>query len=438
MKSADFIALVAKVAVEDWGKRKIMLPSVVIAQAILESGWGESELALKAMALFGIKKNGWTGKVYVKDAAEQKADGSYITQKATEWRAYDSWNESILDHNDYIATREKSKGVLRYAAIIGNGNYKEVCQLLKECGYSTSLTYPEKLLNLIEKYNLAQYDTLDKESEKTMGKLKVAIDAGHGLKTSGKRCSKSLDKNETREWFLNDRIADRLEKLLAAYNCEVLRVDDTTGNKDISLAERVRKANEWGADIYISVHHNAGLNGKSGGGTIVYYYSSKAERAEQAKALYNAVVAKTGLAGDRSQKVVKHGYYVIKNTKMAAFLLENGFMDSSTDVPIILTKEHADKTAQGLLSFIVSEYKLTKVQGDTSNDDASNNTGESFKVRVLVDALNIRAGADTCYAVKGCIRDKGVYTIVETCGNWGKLKSGIGWISLHSKYVKRV
>lgn len=195
--------------------------------------------------------------------------------------------------------------------------------------------------------------------------VKIAIDAGHGLYTAGKRCMKKLDSNETREWVLNDRIADRLEALLKSYSCEVLRVDDTTGLTDVSLANRVKKANNWGADIYISIHHNAGIKGGSGGGTVVYYYSSNAERKTQAEKLYNTVVGLTGLVGNRASKVKKYPYYVLKNTKMAAFLIENGFMDSAVDVPVILSQAHAEKTAKGLLNFLVDQCKLTKSETES-------------------------------------------------------------------------
>lgn len=188
--------------------------------------------------------------------------------------------------------------------------------------------------------------------------IKIAIDAGHGLYTAGKRCMKSIDKNETREWVLNDRIADRLEKLLKSYDCEVLRVDDTTGLTDVALKKRTEKANNWGADVYISIHHNAGINGGAGGGTVVFYYSSKAERKDQAINLYNYIVNMTGLRGDRSSKVIKKGYYVLKRTKAESFLIENGFMDSSVDVPVILSEAHANKTAQAILNFLVNQYKL--------------------------------------------------------------------------------
>lgn len=68
---------------------------------------------------------------------------------------------------------------------------------------------------------------------------------------------------------------------------------------------------------------------------------------------------------------------------------------------------------------------------------AKTTTSNEFKVKVTVGALNIRAGAGTNYKVNGVIKDKGVYTIVETKGDWGKLKSGAGWIYL-TNYTKRV
>lgn len=205
--------------------------------------------------------------------------------------------------------------------------------------------------------------------------LKIAIDAGHYLHTSGKRCLKSIDPKETREWTLNARIADKLQDLLSNYECDVLRVDDVTGNFDVELSKRCIKANQWKADLYISIHHNAGINGGSGGGTVVFYYSENKERKAQAQSLYDEVVKQTGLRGNRATKVKKYEYYVLKNTEMAAFLLENGFMDSRIDTPIILTEEHADKTAVGLLNFLIKSYGLTK------KPDAPEEDGVIYKVQ---------------------------------------------------------
>ena len=187
----------------------------------------------------------------------------------------------------------------------------------------------------------------------------IALDAGHGMTTAGKEITLA-GYPRTKEWFLNDRISDRVEELLAEYDCKVIRVGDTTGAKDISLEQRVKTANNAGATVYISVHHDSGVGGGKGGGTTVFYYSNSAARPQQAQRLYTAVVSRTGLAGNRVSKVQKKGFYVIKKTEMPAFLIENGFMDSATDVPIILTPEHAEKTAQGILSFLVEEYSLEK------------------------------------------------------------------------------
>lgn len=202
----------------------------------------------------------------------------------------------------------------------------------------------------------------------------IALDAGHGLHTPGKRCKKAIDLAETREWYLNDRIADQIQESLAAYDCTVIRVDDTTGARDILLASRVKTANNAGADMYISIHHNAGINGGSGGGTVVYYCSSKDERRVQAMHLYDSVTARTGLFGNRSSKVIKYGWYVVKHTTMPAFLIENGFMDSLTDVPIILSATHAKRTAQGIVDFLVTELCLSFAQEGSQRPQTGGST----------------------------------------------------------------
>lgn len=163
---AAFIEFVGKIAKKDWIERRIALPSVVIAQAIKESTWGTSELAKKANALFGVKENGWKGRIYIKKAVEQNPDGSYCAVEGARWRAYESWEHSILDHNDYIATRSTDGGkTLRYAPVIGCNNYVLACQYLQECGYATSKTYAESLISdYIEKYSLVLYDEIERNS----------------------------------------------------------------------------------------------------------------------------------------------------------------------------------------------------------------------------------------------------------------------------------
>ena len=111
--------------------------------------------------------------------------------------------------------------------------------------------------------------------------FKIALDAGHGKYTPGKRCDKAFDSNETREWYLNDRICDKVEKKLASYDgYSLTRVDDTTGKSDVSLADRVKKANDFGADIYLSVHQNAAREPISGGGAMAIIDTTASQKSK--------------------------------------------------------------------------------------------------------------------------------------------------------------
>lgn len=192
--------------------------------------------------------------------------------------------------------------------------------------------------------------------------MRIALTAGHYIGTSGKRCLKSLDKNETREWVLNNRICEKVESKLKSYDgYSLIRTDDRTGQTDTSLKARVDKANEFGADIYISVHHNAGINGGVGGGAMAYVSQSASKTAQEwQKALYDAIISHTGLKGNRANPCASANLYECRETKMPSVLLECGFMDSKTDVPIILTEDFAEKVATAIVEVIVAKGKLPK------------------------------------------------------------------------------
>ena len=193
--------------------------------------------------------------------------------------------------------------------------------------------------------------------------FKIALGAGHGANTSGKRCLKSLDPNETREWLLNDRICDHVESYLKDYEgYSLLRLDDSDdGEEDVALETRTNAANEWGADFYLSVHHNAGINGGSGGGIVAYTHpQSSAASVEWRNELYEALIEHTGLRGNRANPKATANLFVLRKTTMPAVLLELGFMDSRTDVPVILTDEYAQNCAKAIVEVVVRRAGLTK------------------------------------------------------------------------------
>lgn len=188
--------------------------------------------------------------------------------------------------------------------------------------------------------------------------FKLALDAGHYLKTPGRRILKKFDKAQTREWVLNDRVARYIEQYAKDYgNVEILRVDDATGKTLVGLQKRCDRANAWKADFYLSIHHNAGVLGGKGGGIVAYGYKKPFTFRD---AIYSACVEATGLKGNRAKPLVSKGFHVLKYTKMMAVLMEYGFMDSKTDAPVILTEEYAQKVARATVEAIARVAGLEK------------------------------------------------------------------------------
>lgn len=271
--------------------------------------------------------------------------------------------------------------------------------------------------------------------------IKIALDAGHGLKTAGKRCHKKLDPNQTREWVLNSRIATLMENELLGYDVEVLRVDDKTGAKDISTSKRAKAANEFGADIYVSLHHNAANRLFNGGGTVVYVWrKADAELLGFQKVFYDNLIAETGLKGNRSEPLGKANFDVLVKTKMPALLIEHAFMDSRVDVPILLTERFAEQCARANVKSLV---KILNLKKKVVEKPVVKPAFAPYRVKVFNPPLNIRSGPGTNYPIVGKIEKEGVYTIIEEAkGNttyyWGKLKSQVGFISLSPSYVKKL
>jgi len=124
--------------------------SITLAQGILESGSGRGRLAVKANNHFGIKCHEWEGaRIYHDDDEAQEC-----------FRKYRNANKSFRDHSEFLANRE------RYAKLfeLDKSNYKGWAKELRRAGYATDRKYPEKLISLIEQYELDRFD--DKSSNR--------------------------------------------------------------------------------------------------------------------------------------------------------------------------------------------------------------------------------------------------------------------------------
>ncbi len=169
-------------------KKTGVLASISLAQFILESGYGKSELAQEANNCFGMKKslsgNTWAGSVwdgkslYTKKTKEQRSWGTETV--TAEFRKYVCIEDSIADHSAYLTGARKGSA-LRYEGLKGCKDYRKSAQIIKSGGYATSTTYVEKLCSIIEQWKLTQYDadTVPVEEEKsTAVKLPYLIRVG--------------------------------------------------------------------------------------------------------------------------------------------------------------------------------------------------------------------------------------------------------------------
>lgn len=134
-------------AIEQMLKFKIPA-SITLAQGLLESGAGYSELATKGNNHFGIKCHGWTGrKTYHDDDEAQEC-----------FRAYNNVYESYEDHSLLLSRQPRYRSLFS----LDGDDYKGWAHGLKKCGYATSPTYAQKLIGIIELYKLQQYDKAKK------------------------------------------------------------------------------------------------------------------------------------------------------------------------------------------------------------------------------------------------------------------------------------
>jgi flagellum-specific peptidoglycan hydrolase FlgJ len=132
-----------------------ILPSITLAQAILESDWGTSTLASKYYNLFGVKAQDNTAhSVYLN--TQEFVNGRYVTIKAR-FQVYQDWNESLADHAKLLAYGTKWNPQ-QYKDVIAADNYLQAADGLQQDGYATDPTYTKKLIAIIKQYKLYQYD----------------------------------------------------------------------------------------------------------------------------------------------------------------------------------------------------------------------------------------------------------------------------------------
>ena len=155
-------------------KKTGVLASVSMAQFLVESAYGKSELAQNANNCFGMKQNlsgnswagsTWDGKSIYEKVTKEVNEGEYIELKRP-FRKYACVEDSIEDHSAYLLGA-KNGANLRYAGLKGETDYKVAAQIIKNGGYATSLTYVQTLCDTIEKLGLTKFDVANTSTSTT-------------------------------------------------------------------------------------------------------------------------------------------------------------------------------------------------------------------------------------------------------------------------------
>ncbi|GBG94730.1 N-acetylmuramidase [Ligilactobacillus salitolerans] len=134
-------------------RERHLFTSITLAQACLESNFGQSELSQKYHNLFGIKSSDPNSPLLT---TKEYVNGQWITVKAR-FMSYANYDESIRAHT-MLFVNGTGWDAGHYQAVLNAANYREAAQALQDKGYATDPDYAQKLIDLIEEYKLNQYD----------------------------------------------------------------------------------------------------------------------------------------------------------------------------------------------------------------------------------------------------------------------------------------
>ena len=163
MTNSEFIEQIGKYVEKYACKYGIKVHSPIIAQAILESGWGKSTLSSKYHNYFGLKCGSWTGKSVNMKTSEEYEVGVH-TQIRDDFRVFDDMESGVKGYFDFI-------NYSRYSNLKGVTDPETYLKNIKNDGYATSSKYVENLMKVIRENNLTRFDGKDDEVEKFTGEV---------------------------------------------------------------------------------------------------------------------------------------------------------------------------------------------------------------------------------------------------------------------------
>ncbi|MCR8997090.1 glucosaminidase domain-containing protein [Brevibacillus laterosporus] len=334
MRQQDCIDKLAPIAIQEM-KRTGIPASLTIAQGILESGWGASELAVNANNWFGIKGVGPAGS-YVRDSLEEE-HGVKVTRRSL-FRKYYNWEDSVRDHSKFLLRP-------RYSKII-NADWRDACYEIEKAGYATDSQYASKLIKRIEEYQLYKYD----QGVDRVATPILIIDPGHGGTDSGAVGNGMREKDLTLQTSLYQ--FNRFKEL--GLPVAITRTTDIT----LTSSQRTDAVKQSGAKLCISNHINAGC----GEGVEAIYSIHTSEK------LASMLAQSVGGCGQKFRKVYSRqgnggaDYYFMHRETGAVdtTIMEYGFIDNTVDAERLKAnwKIYAEAVVKAFCEYVGHPYKL--------------------------------------------------------------------------------
>lgn len=388
----------------------ICVHSPIIAQAVLESARGTSELAVKANNYFGLKyKPGRcptaTGS-YIKVGSEQKADGTYISAPM-QWFAFQDMEACVKGYFDFINTP-------RYANLKGVTTPREYLQNIRADGYATSLKYVDNLMAVIRNYNLTRFD--GKKVESMSNSTLATYTRISPNKTSPR--NHRID-TITIHCMAGNLTVERCGELFAK------RTRMASSNYGIGSDGRIglyveEKDRSWCSSNKANDMRAVTIEVANDGGAATGWHVSDAAMTSLI-ALVTDICRRNGI----KQLLWKGDKSLIGQVDKQNMTVHRWFKNKACPGDYLYGK-HA---------YIAAEVNKRLGVTAAQPEPAQQPTG-TYKVRTTANTLNVRAGAGTSYKVTTTVKKGSIYTITAEQNGWGKLKSGAGWISL--KYTERV
>ncbi|MBQ8296853.1 MAG: N-acetylmuramoyl-L-alanine amidase [Ruminococcus sp.] len=270
---------------------------------------------------------------------------------------------------------------------------------------------------------------------------KICFIVGHGKSKSG-----GYDPGATSGTAQEFKIAKEIAKYAQQYYNATYQEQADLINYDGSLylTDRINKVNASGYDFVAEIHLNAG----GGTGTECYYSSGNNKGNQYATAITDNIASVFGIK-NRGAKVKlnssgKDYFAIIRETDPTGVLIETVFIDTASDLDKVNTAVGQKRCGEAIAKAVAAARGAeTKPEALSSPSHTKQEIpAKNFRVKITCDKLNIRADAGTDNKIVGTVSKSEVFTIVETkkvgSVEWGRLKSGAGWISLKAPYSKRI